>query len=88
LRVSAEGAGRHTFALRTDNLTLSEPGKQGVDLTSGGVRETVWHAHVIAPQTPWVAVVVPDDTLSQHREVTGSNIQKLLSEIQGHPKNR
>ena len=88
LRVSAEGAGRHTFALRIDNLTLSEPGKQDVDLTTGVVRETAWHAHVISPQTPWVAVVVPDDTLSQRREVTGSNIHKLVSDVQGHSKNR
>jgi hypothetical protein len=72
LRVSAEGAGRHTFTLRSDNLTLNEPGSQEMDLISGGVREAVWHAHVVSPKTPWVAVVIPDGTLSRRREVTGS----------------
>src|SRR5258708_39037381 len=71
LRVSAEGAGRHTITMRSDNLALNEPGRQENDLTSVGVREAVWHAHVVSPKTPWVAVVIPDGTLSERREVTG-----------------
>jgi len=74
LRVSAEGAGRHTFTIRSDNLTLKEQGKQEVDLTSGNVREAVWHVHVVSPETPWVALVIPDGTLSERREVTGAEI--------------
>jgi hypothetical protein len=61
--------------LRSDNLTLKEPGKQEIELTSGGVREAVWHAHVISQKTPRVAVVIPDGTLSKRREVTGSEIR-------------
>jgi hypothetical protein len=80
LRVSAEGAGRHTFTLRSDNLTLNEPGKQEINLTSGGIREAVWHAHVIAPMSPWVAVVIPDGTLSDRREVTGREVQTSSSD--------
>jgi hypothetical protein len=80
LRVSAAGAGRHTFALRSDNLTLDDPGKRETDLTSGSFREAVWHAHVVSPKTPWVAVVVPDDNLSKRREVTGAEMHTSLSD--------
>jgi len=87
LRVSAEGAGRHTFTMRSDNLTLKEPGQHEINLTSGSAREAVWHAHVISAKTPWVAVVVPDGTLSKRREVTGSEIRTFLSETtQGRSK--
>ena len=80
LRVSAEGAGRHTFTLRSDNLTLKEAGKEEMDLISGGVREAVWHARVVSPKTPWVAVVIADGNLSQRREVTGSENTHVLSD--------
>ena len=66
--------------LRSDNLTLNEPGKQEINLTSGGIREAVWHAHVISPKSPWVAVVIPDGTLSERREVTGREVQTSSSD--------
>ena len=71
LRVSTEGAGHHRFTIRSDNLTLKEPGKQEMNLTSAGAREIVWHAHVVSSTTPWVAVVIPDGTLAERREITG-----------------
>jgi hypothetical protein len=80
LRVSAEGAGRHTFTMRSDNLTLIEPGNQEIDLRSGGVREAVWHAHVVSPTSPWVAVVIADGTPSERREITGAEIRTPLSD--------
>jgi hypothetical protein len=75
LRVSAEGAGHHTFTIRTDNLTLKGAGQQEINLSSGSVRETVWHANVVSTKTPWVAVVIPDGTLSERREIAGSEVQ-------------
>jgi hypothetical protein len=75
LRVSSEGAGHHTFTLRTDNLTLKESSQQEINLTSGHPRETIWHVHVVSSSTPWVAVVVPDHTLTQRRELTGSEMR-------------
>jgi hypothetical protein len=80
LGVSAQGAGRHTFTLRSDNLTLNAPGKQEMNLISRGVGEAVWHAHVVSPKTPWVAVVVPDGNLSKRREVTGGENPHVLSD--------
>ncbi len=71
LRVSVEGAGHHTFTMRSDNLMLKEPTRQEINLTSTGAGEIVWHAHVGSARTPWVAVVIPDGALSERREVTG-----------------
>ncbi len=80
VRVMAEGAGKHKFSLSTDNLIVkrqvSDDGitpsldGQEIDLTSGK-QEVVWHAHVVSSKTPWVGVVVPDDNLSDRREITG-----------------
>ena len=75
LRVSAEGSGHHTFTIRTDNLTIREPAQQEINLTAGNVRETVWHARIASTKTPWVAVVIPDGSLRERREVTGSEIR-------------
>jgi len=73
LRVSAEGNGRHTFAIRTENLTLDQR-EQTLELEPGKPGVAVWHATITSQDTPWVAVVVPDGTLSQRRELTGSRL--------------
>ena len=88
LRVSAEGAGRHTFTMRSDNLTLKETGQQEINLTSGGAREAVWHAHAVSAKTPWVAVVIPDGTLRGHREVTAVIRASAADKIPSHSKSR
>jgi len=72
LRVSAEGAGHHTFTIRSDNLELKGQPKQEIDLTSGTVRDPVWRARIISSKTPWVAVIIPDGALNERREVTGT----------------
>jgi len=72
VRVSAEGAGQHVFSIRSDNLAVREQAALKVDLTADKVQEAVWHAHVLSANTPWVAVVIPDDVLAARREVTGA----------------
>src|SRR5271165_3120340 len=72
VRVSAEGAGSHTFAIRADNLILHEPAMQKIELTSGNVQELIWHADVVSAETPWVAILIPDGSLSERREITGT----------------
>lgn len=71
LRISAEGGGHHTFTMRSDNLTFKQPVQQEINLTSVGAREIVWRAHVVSPDTPWVAVLIPDGSLRERREITG-----------------
>ncbi len=75
LRVSAEGNGRHIFAIRTDNLTLEQQ-EQTLELGPGKPGVAVWRAAIVSSDTPWVAVVVPDGALSQRRELTGSRLVK------------
>jgi hypothetical protein len=72
LRVSAEGAGRHTFALRVDNLNV-EHLEQTLELQPGRPQVAVWHATIAAGDTPWVAVVVPDGVLAHRREISGAS---------------
>jgi len=77
LRVSAEGAGRHTFAIRTDNLDLNDPVTKQIELSPGGAREITWHARVTSSKTPWVVVIIPDENLSNRRELTGIQMSSL-----------
>jgi hypothetical protein len=74
VRVSAEGAGPHVFSIRSDNLLLRDQGSVKIDLTPGKAQQTAWHAHVLAADTPWVAVVIPDDALAERREITGTEM--------------
>ena len=73
IRTLANGAGDHTFSIRSDNLVLSGAMTQNVHLTGGTRKEIIWHAHVVSTETPWVALVVPDGELSKRAEVTGAS---------------
>jgi hypothetical protein len=86
LRVSAEGAGHHTFTVRSDNLTLRETGQQEINLTSAVAHEIVWHAHIVSPKTPWVALIIPDGTLDARREITGVISTTASETNEGKPK--
>jgi hypothetical protein len=79
LRVTARGAGRHTFSIRAENLEIKEDPQQTLDLASANTRDAVWHAHVSTAETPWVAVVIADNTLDNRREVTGIALSKAVS---------
>jgi hypothetical protein len=72
VRVSAEGSGSHVFSIRSDNLAVREQAALKVDLIAGKVQQVIWHAHVLSADTPWVALVIPDDLLAERREVTGA----------------
>jgi hypothetical protein len=74
VRASMVGVGNHTFAIRSENLTLREPAVQRVDLTAGKPSEILWHARVFSTETPWVALVIPDGVTSERREVTGAEL--------------
>ncbi len=77
VRISGQGGGRHSFVVRSDNLTLREPTKQEMALTPGNTAEVIWHAQVVSSETPWVAVIVPDGDQSERREVTGAGMPHL-----------
>jgi hypothetical protein len=71
IRVSAKGTGAHKFNIRSENLALSHPQSQ-IILKPGipGVLE--WRGRIISRETPWIAVAVPDEDLTQKQEMTGS----------------
>jgi len=70
IAVSARGSGSHWFSIRTENLAING-GEKELSLRSGVAGTVEWRARVSSPDTPWVAVVVPDDDLSQRKEVMG-----------------
>ena len=72
IRVSAEGVGPHVLSIRSDNLAMQGQSRLKVDLTDGKVQEVTWHARIVSPETPWVAVVLADDSLAERREITGA----------------
>ena len=71
IRALANGAGDHTFSIRSDNLVLSGAAMQIIHLPGGTQKEVIWHARVASTETPWVALVIPDGELNKRVEVTG-----------------
>ncbi|HTF68359.1 MAG TPA: hypothetical protein VK638_37345 [Edaphobacter sp.] len=72
VRVTARGVGPHRFSIRADNLELNEASQKTLAFASEKVSVAVWHAHIISPETPWVAVVIVDNDLANRREITGT----------------
>jgi len=72
LRVSARGAGQHELSIRADNLAIKDGERKSVELSSEKAGEAVWHAHIISPEVPWVAVVIPDGAVNRRLEITGT----------------
>ncbi len=71
LHATADGAGLHTFSVRTDNLDLTEPKSVAVNLGVQGRQTITWHARIMDQSTPWVAVVLQDGSLDRHAELSG-----------------
>lgn len=70
IRVTAKGRGRHRFALRTDNLVVNPQARELV-LKEGVEGMVEWKVAVKEKNTPWVAVIYPDDDLAARKEVRG-----------------
>jgi len=71
IKVSVRGSGSHSFALRVDNLTVSGAVRE-ITLRSGVAGTLEWRARIASLDTPWVAVVVPDDNLALRKELLGA----------------
>ena len=70
IRLTASGDGRHTFAVRAENLAVDQPVRE-LTLRPGTAAGLVWKARMVSPGAPWVLVVVPDDDVSRRRELVG-----------------
>jgi hypothetical protein len=71
IRAAVSGSGDHRLALRTDNLVLDRP-ERTVTLQPGAPQTLVWRAKLASQDAPWMAVLLPDNDLSQRKELTGS----------------
>ncbi|MFN7937145.1 MAG: glycoside hydrolase family 9 protein [Bryobacteraceae bacterium] len=65
LAITATGTGQHKFTVRSMNLEIPQPERT---LQLNGTQTLVWKAKITSPRAPWVAVIYPDDDLSQRKE--------------------
>jgi hypothetical protein len=70
-----EGNGSHKFSIRTSNLIIKGSAKQ-VNLKSGGKITLKWHGKTESIDESWVAVIVADNDLTNHKELIGSAWEK------------
>jgi hypothetical protein len=70
-----QGNGSHKFTIRTSNLTIDGPARQ-VNLKSGGKVTLEWQGKTDSVDEPWIAVIVPDNDLTNHKELTGAAWEK------------
>ena len=71
IRVTASGAGVHTFAVRSENLVGLGASKT-VTVPTGSPVTVEWKARPASADAPWVAVVVADGDVSHRRDVTSA----------------
>jgi hypothetical protein len=71
ITVEAAGRGRHSFALRSENLAI-DGGSREADLGGKSPARLTWNARVKDPAAPWFAVAVADGNVDHRREVTGN----------------
>jgi hypothetical protein len=70
-----KGNGNHKFSIRTSNLTIKGSAKQ-VNLKSGEKITLVWHGKTKSVDEPWIAVIVADNDLTNHKELIGAAWEK------------
>lgn len=75
IKITAQGNGQHHFNIRTDNLTIAGTSKKLI-LKPGNPLSFEWIGHIASADTPWVAVIVPDNDLSQRKETRGAVWEK------------
>src|SRR5687768_11793368 len=71
ITLKAFGEGRHTFAIRSQNLTIATPSKR-LTLTGRRPGTLQWTVKPTSKTQPWFAVVIPSGDVANRREVFGS----------------
>jgi len=75
IKLTAQGRGVHHFTIRTDNLTMAAISKT-VELKPGSPLSFEWKGRVTSTDEPWVAVIIPDNNLSERKETRGAVWEK------------
>lgn len=75
IKVTATGNGPHHFNIRTDNLTVTDAAK-AIQLKPGNALSFEWIGRITSPDTPWVAVIIPDGDPSRRKETRGAVWEK------------
>jgi hypothetical protein len=75
IKLTAQGNGLHHFKIRADNLVITNDPSE-IKLKPGSTSSFEWIGYINSLDTPWVAVVVPDDDISQRKEVRGAIWEK------------
>jgi hypothetical protein len=68
IRVTATGSGTRTFALRSENLVVSQPVKT-VSLRTGAPTTIEWKGRLVRSDGEWIGVVVPDGDITRRVEI-------------------
>lgn len=71
IRLTALGSGTHSFAIRSENLSVARPVRT-LTLRPGIARTIEWTTRMVSTKAPWVAVIIPDGHVKDRREATGS----------------
>jgi hypothetical protein len=71
ISIRIQGTGNHQFSVRTSNLTVINPVKQ-INLKPGKAVILKWYGKIETADESWVAVIVPDNDLTNRKELTGS----------------
>jgi hypothetical protein len=71
IKIKAWGKGNHHFSIRADNLEINNTQKE-LNLKPGQTGELEWRVSINSQDTPWFAVVIPDDDISQRKEIMGA----------------
>ena len=71
IRLRARGQGKHSFSVRSDNLTVDDAQKE-LSLNRGRVSALEWSGRIDSLDSPWVVVVVADENLEDRKELMGA----------------
>lgn len=71
IALNVKGDGDVRFDIRCDNLAVTKP-QLSAELKASKPQTLTWQGKVNSTDQPWVAVIVPNDDLSQRKEIFGS----------------
>jgi hypothetical protein len=75
IKLIVGGKGKHNFSVRTENLSIND-GAKDITLKANRKQKTVWTGKIENINSPWFAVVIPDNDLTRRKEINGVIVSK------------